>query len=320
MIRSPGTTSRGGALLTNEVFASILSRADWIERAIFTYDEFHRWGRRTMDQLVELGLLREIERASVVRCDDCCEGCFVPAELDTDARTGKMVGYYFCSHEYEGGPKTFDLDEFRQWEFRLDGLAALVAEALGLGTIEPVVPHRVCLLGTLPTGGGPLDIFLACGLWTKDASSVIERASRLRTSAAPVVLVLTRPPRPILWHDVRPTVLVLAEHVSWNEAESRLAVSSLLHMLRSIRPPVHEEAWLTVTECARLVMKDSSYLELREARARVSWAANTAKFATNGKKRDARRIERTSFDAWRLDAAGWIIRLLAAQDVSDRRR
>ncbi len=175
-------------MLTNEILQTMLSRADWIERAVVTYDDYLRWGRRRIDSLVELGLLREIERAS-----------------------------------------------------------------------------------------------------------------RLRTSTAPVVLVLTRLPKPDLWQEVRPTVLVLEEHVSWNESESRLDVGSLLDMLRTLRPPVREEAWLTVKECALLLMKDLPYIDLNRAKARVSKAANKAKFTTNGRRGTARRIERVSFDAWRLE-------------------
>ena len=70
--------------------------------------------------------------------------------------------------------------------------------------------------------------------------------------------------------------------------------------LRSLRPPARVATWLTVTDCARLLMKDIPRLDLEHAKARVSKASNTDKLVTNGKKRNARRIERVSFDAWRL--------------------
>lgn len=68
-------------------------------------------------------------------------------------------------------------------------------------------------------------------------------------------------------------------------------------------------------DCALLLMKDLPHLELEHAKARVSKAANAGKFTTNGKKRDARRIERTSFDAWRLQQRD---RDLDAEDDEDR--
>lgn len=74
----------------------------------------------------------------------------------------------------------------------------------------------------------------------------------------------------------------------------------LVSVLRTLRAPVREAVWLTVKECALLLMKDRPHVELKQAMARISKAANAGKFTTNGQKRDARRVERTSFDAWRL--------------------
>lgn len=55
---------------------------------------------------------------------------------------------------------------------------------------------------------------------------------------------------------------------------------------------------LTVTEAARLLMKVVSDLNLKKARARVSAAAGRDDFTTNGKKGEARRIDRDSFSTW----------------------
>lgn len=57
--------------------------------------------------------------------------------------------------------------------------------------------------------------------------------------------------------------------------------------------------WLTVTSAAELLMRDLPSLDLARARSRISMAANRAEFRSNGSRRD-RRIERVSFDAWRL--------------------
>ncbi|GMU26348.1 MAG: hypothetical protein AMXMBFR16_12530 [Candidatus Uhrbacteria bacterium] len=47
-------------------------------------------------------------------------------------------------------------------------------------------------------------------------------------------------------------------------------------------------------------MKDLPDLTLKNATARVSKAANDGRVKSNGKKRDERRIDPVSFDAWRL--------------------
>lgn len=59
-------------------------------------------------------------------------------------------------------------------------------------------------------------------------------------------------------------------------------------------------SWLTVTAAAALLRRDFPELTARQASARVSKAASTGKFITNGKRGTARRIDVVSFDAWRL--------------------
>jgi DNA-binding response OmpR family regulator len=59
-------------------------------------------------------------------------------------------------------------------------------------------------------------------------------------------------------------------------------------------------SWLTVTEAATLLCQDVPGLDLKGARARVSWAAGAGKFRTNGEKGPGRRIDPTSFNSWRL--------------------
>ncbi len=59
-------------------------------------------------------------------------------------------------------------------------------------------------------------------------------------------------------------------------------------------------AGLRVTAAANLLVKDLPDLTLKNATARVSKAANDGRVKSNGKKRDERRIDPVSFDAWRL--------------------
>ena len=59
------------------------------------------------------------------------------------------------------------------------------------------------------------------------------------------------------------------------------------------------ENWLTVTEAAELLAHDLPGLNIRKARSRISTAAGRKEFKFTGDRKD-RRIEPTSFDAWRL--------------------
>lgn len=61
-----------------------------------------------------------------------------------------------------------------------------------------------------------------------------------------------------------------------------------------------QQHWLKVSECAELLLNDVDGLNVENARARVSFAASKNKFRTNGKKGNARRVDRDSFSTWRL--------------------
>lgn len=78
------------------------------------------------------------------------------------------------------------------------------------------------------------------------------------------------------------------------------ALDLIVGVLRGIAKPREHRPWLTVTGAARLLLNDLDNIELLQARARISAAANRNAFSTNGKKGKARRIEPVSFDAWRL--------------------
>ncbi|MBW7905316.1 MAG: hypothetical protein LC135_05240 [Phycisphaerae bacterium] len=250
--------------------------------------------------MIDAGLLREIEPATSIVYEGCDERCLITPELIENSETGQVIGVYHCKRD-GCGRITIEPDELRQWEPSFEAVASAVARAAELGaSVAPVLLGRIYLLGTLPTGGGPLDVFLARGLAWDDARTAIESADRLRVSSSPVVLVAARIPPIELWDGLRPTVLSLAEHASWNARRASLALGGLPNALRSIRPRVPEERWLTVTECARLIANDLPSLTFAQAKARVSRAAGSGRLVTNGKTRGARRIERTSFDAWRL--------------------
>jgi hypothetical protein len=90
----------------------------------------------------------------------------------------------------------------------------------------------------------------------------------------------------------------------WADACSALAdliADSKTEKERAGRPPVPQKDMLPVKICGELLLRDVSGITLKKAMARVSDAGNKGKFLTNGKKGRERRIERVSFEAWRLE-------------------
>ncbi len=285
-----------------EILRRILWRLDHLPEPALTFEDVRRWPAGLLDRFVELGIVRKGRLARSTIYYDCPDHCAIDLNLTEHPRTGKMVSLHRCRHDECGGLVVVDAEHFQLWDLVFEGLARVVSEQLDLhGKFESLVADRVVLLGTTFTGGGPLDVFMARALQEPDAATLFEKAPRLAASASAVVIVAEAPPAPGLWPDARPTVLALAEHLSWNEEQRRIDVDALRKALSSIRAPVPKDRWLTVKACAGLLTNDLPYLDLKRAAARVSKAAGAGKFVTNGKRGKARRIERMSFDAWRLE-------------------
>ena len=251
----------------------LLSRLDHEVSPVVTFADLKRWQAGVAKAMIHAGLLREIEPATSIVYEGCDERCLITPELIENPDTGRVVGVHYCKRD-GCGRITVDPDELRQWEPSFEAVASTVARVVDLsGAVAPVLPGRIYLLGTLPTGGGPLDVFLARGLAWDDGRTAIENSDRLRSSSNPVVLGPACVPRAESWDGVRPTLLSLKEHASWNARRASLDLGGLPDALRSVRPRVPDERWLTVTECARLVANDLPSLTLGQAKARVSRAA-----------------------------------------------
>lgn len=280
-----------------------LELADMPGNRIVTADDLDYWARGARDQLVELGILKETAPGQSVLCHDCGEEeCVVEPDIRPDPDTGRPVGMYNCRGDHGVGTVFFELDRFRQWQIDCEGLATRIAEALGLiMPVTLVVPDRIWRLGTKIVSGVPLDVFWGCGLNGEDGADVVDRADRLKASLTPVVFVPANPPPAKCWQDVRPKVFSLMETIRWQDDSRSIDYSPLAQMLDAIHPAVPEVQWLTVSECAELLLNDISGLDIDKAKARVSKAASSGKFGTNGKTGSARRVDRDSFSTWRLE-------------------
>lgn len=297
MTRSHVSASVLGASPAIEALRRILCRLDDYEKPAFTFEEVRRWPAGQLDRFVELGLVRKGGMADATIYYDCEKHCDIeydPQELPN----GRVVVTHRCSHGC--GLVVLEPERFRLWDIYFDGLAALLASALPLaGRIESVVPDTLLLLGQHFGAGGPLDVFLARRLGDAGTTARVAAAPRIAASNGAVILVpASLPPEPFLRRDT--PALSLAELLTWPEGDSMPDATAIAGALRSIRPPPPVEQWLSVTQCAELLCKDFPHLQLDHAKARVSKAAGSKKFVTNGKRGPARRIEAVSFNAWRL--------------------
>lgn len=284
-----------------DILRGLLTRLDGADEPVLTFEEVRRWPTGVLERFIAAGIVRKGPLARSTIYYDCPNHCDIAYDPTPHPRTGQAVSLHRCQHGECGGLVVIDADYFQLWEIVFDVIGQSLGRLLQLGgQFELLVPNRVCLLGTVFTGGGPLDVFWARALGRSDAITIFTNVPRFAAANAPVVIVPKAIPPPGLWQNMRPTILPLAEHVSWNTEAGCIDVSPLQSVIGSIRPPVPQEQWLTVSQCAELLANDLPYLDERKTAARVSRAAGAGKFVTNGKKGASRRIDRVSFDAWRL--------------------
>jgi hypothetical protein len=112
------------------------------------------WDAHVFERAISLGLLREAEEATTVRCDNCAEGHWADV-----IRVGARA-FIACP---EAGPCDVDPQRLRQWRIDASRLAEVLKLALELaGRAEPIAP-QLWHLGRLRVAGRFRDFFLTAG-------------------------------------------------------------------------------------------------------------------------------------------------------------
>ncbi|HUW19442.1 MAG TPA: hypothetical protein VMW16_09080 [Sedimentisphaerales bacterium] len=92
---------------------------------IITADETKDWPTGKLDELVEAGVLVEIEHAKGLVCDECEENCFIEPNIRTNPNTGVATGVSVCTRNPDIGRIEVDLNRLRQWKISGEKLEAL---------------------------------------------------------------------------------------------------------------------------------------------------------------------------------------------------
>lgn len=153
------------------VWQRLLDRLAAGDRTICA-DSIRDWDQRQWREALELGLLRDMELASVVLCDQCGEAHWSEVHWDTPG----VKACFGCATE---GVVDIDIDRLRQWRIDPDRIACLAASALGLtaGACAPL-RERLWHLGRCRIAGRFREIYFGLGA----GSPVSEMSAAIRAS------------------------------------------------------------------------------------------------------------------------------------------
>lgn len=73
------------------------------------------WPAGKLDELVEIGVLEQIQNSKGVVCCECEANCFIEPDIRTNPDTGEAVGVFICTPNPDVGRIEIDLDRLKQW-------------------------------------------------------------------------------------------------------------------------------------------------------------------------------------------------------------
>lgn len=184
-----------------DLFRMLLVAAD-APGALFDHAEVSRWPKHALDDLLHAHLVRPSQTGLTAPCPHCddhhVETVTVVAPTDDDGKPR----YFICCPE---SLKIEVAEEMcRGWEVDLDGLAAVLASALGVSAAKPVVPGRFWRLGRMPWRTSTRGVAFAVRLADDDAHTLMRHVG---TGGRAVVFVPHRVPDPSRWPGRAPAVI-----------------------------------------------------------------------------------------------------------------
>ena len=98
------------------IICQLTQRCQLPESSIVTADEVNEWTDGVLEELLSREILKEIEPARTVVCDQCPDNCTIQPDHRDDPATGKTIGVFVCYQEPEIGRIEIDLQRLRRWK------------------------------------------------------------------------------------------------------------------------------------------------------------------------------------------------------------
>lgn len=117
----------------DELLCQFAKRCRLPESSIVTADEASNWPNGVLEELLSKTILKEVEPARTVICDQCPDNCTIQPDRRDDPATGKTIGVFVCYQEPEIGRMEIDLQRLRRWKIDAEKLKELgyIREKLG---------------------------------------------------------------------------------------------------------------------------------------------------------------------------------------------
>jgi hypothetical protein len=200
-----------------------------------TYDETFRWPKHEREQVLSLGLLRQIEDADWVDCDACGEPHSEDIVFLGDGSTYAAIA---CPTV---GLLHIPPERLERWEVDLGVVVKLLAPAFGLGgTPQEMKARRVWLLGNRRLAGRLAELFLVQGADWPGGLEILSSTPRLENSPAPVVLFPWRLPEEPARQDNGRALHSLHELVRLGESGLVASLNPLEDLYRQIAARLEE--------------------------------------------------------------------------------
>ena len=193
----------------NDLLRMLLTAAEDVDRS-FDRTAAATWPPGSLDELQSLGILRRSSGGMHATCPNCDEGHVEPVT---------MVGERYYISCPEALLVELEPEMCERWEIDPAGLAAAVANALGLkGRPKEGMADRFWRLGRVPWPPGPersRSVVLVFRLGSPDASELIRRVPM---DGRTIVLVPHQVPDEHVWPGKRPPVIPLSDVLSWTDS------------------------------------------------------------------------------------------------------